>query len=166
MTIPYSDERKVTLDGLPAIIPPNEPEFNMMANMSDSLGINGLTINTIELKDVKKDSELIIISKENEKFSVVTTRLKISEIQKGGILLKIKTDKDENQKKILAEFIVSMNKKQIEKSAAKMVYDALMRKPISTLKKLRVQTKKKKKSKLETRRGCVFLQIGNEAVNL
>ena len=162
MTIKRSSEDEV----LPAIIP--ESDVGIQATLQDNLGIGGLNINSIDVKDFEKDSELIIISKASGKFGLCAEKLRFVKVEKNGdiILKKISDQDDESEKELLAEFIVSMNEKQIKKSVTKMVKEALMRKPLNTLKKLVKNTKKKDKSKLHTRRGCVWFQVGDEAVNL
>ena len=149
-------------------IPDSEPDTNLQAVMQDSLGLGGINVATVDLDEIKNDSELIIISKDNGKFGLCAEKIRFVKVGKKGeiILKKISDNDDEREKELLAEFIVSMNEKQIKKSVTKMVKEALMRKPINTLKRLSKETKKKEKSELHTRRGCVWFQIGEEAVNL
>ena len=153
-------------DNLPIIIP--DSETGLMAEMKDNLGLGGLSISTVDIDEIENEAELIIISKSSGKFGLCTNKLRFIKTENNGdiILKKISDNDDESEKELLAEFIVSMNEKQLKKSVTKMVKNALMRKPINTLKKLKENTEKKDKSKLETRRGCVWLQIGDEAVNL
>jgi len=150
-----------------SIIPPNEPESNVLASLQDNLNpLQGFNLNIVESEEFKEDTELIIISKDGGRFGVCNEKIKFVKSENGEIILKKIDDKDEKQKELIADFIVSTHEKEIKNNVSEMVKTALKRKPLNVLKKLKKESKKGNKSKLHTRRGCVFLQIGNEAVNL
>lgn len=154
-------------DDLPDVVPDSEPEHDLVSTMSDQLNpLVGLNINLTDIETFTKDSELIIISKDGGKFGVCAERFKFVKTEKGKVILAKVSGKDEYTKELIAEFLVTIHEKEIKNSVIQMVKKALIRKPINTLRKLKKESQSGKKSKLHTRKGCVFLQIGDEAVNL
>ena len=150
---------------LPAVIP--DSANSLLADMQDSFDpLKGFNINHVDTDTLDQDSEIILISKDGGKFGICTEKFKVVKNDHGRVTIEKITDKDLDSKELIAEFIVSTHEQQIKDSVKEMVKQALIRKPIKTLRTLAKETKKKKGSKLHTRRGCVFFQIGNEAITL
>ncbi len=141
---------------------------SMLDSMLDAFDPKrGLNIVSIDPENVPKDMMLILLGKDENKFGVFQERFRIVKRDGDKLILEPYDEKGPLAvREEIVNFVVQLNEEKIKESAVSMVKKALMRKPLKTLKKLQKETKKKKDSKLETRSGCVFFEVGDECVIL
>lgn len=146
-----------------------EPEPSITDEMLDAFDPSkGLNLKIIDPEDVDKDMMMIMLGKKENEFGICTERFKVVGREGDKLILEPYDEKGSIEaRKEIAKFIVQIHEKEIKDSAVGMVEKALMRKPISKLKKLEKESKKKGiVAKLKTKTGCVYLNIGNEEILL
>jgi len=139
----------------------------IMSEMADSMNPNNpTTIRTVESKDLKKDHELYLFAKKGSNFMAVIEKYKIVDQEGKKITLEPEDKGSEKARAEIAELIVNTHEKEIRDQAVEVTKKALSRKSLKVLLGLRKNQNEGKKSKLKTRAGCVFLEIGDQSVTL
>ena len=146
----------------PILAPPT-----IIDEMLDSMNPHtGLTIETFDPYE-KPSHTIILFGKKENKFGIAQRRFKIKEKIGDNIVLEPFDEiGSEEAREELAEFIVDTHQDDIRAQSVEVVKKALKRKDVKILEKMKIETKKKKKSKLRTRMGCVFFEIGEESIIL
>lgn len=148
---------------------PVDTDHSFVNEMADALNpVKGLNIALIDpYKKYSPDMNIILLGKSENKFGIIPRRFKILRTEGDNLVLQPYDEMGSTEaRQELAEFIVQLHEKDIRTQAVEVVKEALMRKPLKVLKKLKIQSEQGKKSKLRTSMGCVSFEVGDESVTL
>jgi len=150
-------------------IPVENSGIDLLSSISDSINpMTGINMKILDPDDLTKDFMIIMLAKDENRFGIAQGRYRVIKRDGEKLILEPYDEKGpEEAREQIANFIVQINEKQIKESSIAMVKKALLRKPIKQLHRLKEESKKKGiKSKLATKVGCVYLEIGDEKVLL
>lgn len=135
----------------------------------------GITIGAAEAGDVKDGDVVYLMIKRPNQVRAVNQAFKIAKVvipgKKPGeskigynlVPVEESPEEDKERKREIAKAIVARHRDEIMEQAVAATEEALTRKPIEKLEKMKVQSDKPEvKAKVGTRRGCMFLTLGDE----
>ncbi len=123
----------------------------------------GVTIRSKDAKELKEGQTVYVISKGPNEVAAVETPYKLVKVGDQLVLQAIEgTPKDAEQRRNLARSIVAAHRQEIMDEAVAATEEALARKPLEKLEKMEAAGKKGGKAKMASKKGCVFLTIGEE----
>lgn len=135
----------------------------------------GMTIGAMESADLKDGDVIYMMVKKPNQVRAVNQAFKLVRVVVPGKkpgeskvefrLQQVEAEEPEeekNRRREIARAIVAKHKDEIMAEAVAATEEALARKPADKLEKMRDQSDKGAKAKVTSKRGCMFLTIGEE----
>ncbi len=144
-----SEEARIPGTDLTTEVPPNQ----------------GVRIKAELPKNIKEGEIVWLMAKRPNEIAAVDVPFKVTRLGSKLILEPVAAEDEkatEEKRRELARAIVQTHRNEIMEEAVKATGEALTRKPVEKLERMKAKSDEGARAKVGTRRGCMFLDIGGE----